>query len=1056
METAGENGKLEPITDADLVLNEDLRRPFDVINDELAAMGGLSVEAFLNNVTSAVFDVNFHLQLPDLPSPEKESQKASKTDDPEESKSPTAANGRSNRNPITLLRHACENTFGSSEAVKYEYVETDPQNRQCILTITRPNGATRAYKSEAGAMRRADAKVQAAQIAIDMGAIDFISSGDADALKARKGLLLNPLDAIDDMELDVSVIVPPSAVLADKGPVEEIEDCCIEWRAGKVKPHWVYYNDPKNKKKHGVALRIALNAHLFRSYSVDPVHSTARAAKIACARTALNNDVLEFIRYGNGQTEPQRIIDEGEDEIVPIRGSTPGPPQGYTLQEYYETLPQPFPEDVGDMPAAEINGPAWLNLALQSARGARLVATFVPVVDSERHMHGCVLRIERPGEMRTYFVDPQFPKRGDARSAVCLLAMSQGVGDYIRELKEEAENKLPADKRKLAVEKLLPLIASESGKIRYGNRPLFIFSQERDAFGCTIKVDVSPDSDAPDVREYSTTAEYRNKADAKAAVTYLAAEAGLIDLLRFRGGELPSDYVPFWEAQMSGNGDYYVPKRKEPEREDAEGRIGKKRKRTNKDNNSDASEVSTPRTNMKPKLGSGDHPLPSKPVSLIPNSENFSRNTRWKSPHATGSRGLGPTNAHASAPRFGGQDRSGNRSGGPPVHARGYRDVSPSHTRPAPRGYSSYDDRPHYDDRAPYHDRAYYDERSEYRRDPSYRQSTPTYSRPESYANAYPPFQPPPAHGYYSSGYPPSPPPRHHHYAAYYAPPVAPPTPPHDPYGHGQGHHYSYPPGQYPPPSPVHYAQTAFPVSYPPQTPAVYNPPHPQPMPMIPPSPPTIPSHDPYSLRYRSNYPPRSPPQVEPYPPRTPPHVPAYASNHHSHPPPSPPHLSNPSYPPSYELEHQTSDSNRPLRNYRRHSTVGDTSRPRGNYYSKPLPESDNGWAGSRHGHNAASAGAMKSLSIDTGEYKRDRTASSPPRFFDHSLERLEAERTNSTSEVTVKTESVSGDDSVKHTMPPAVSARPRLEPSTSQSSVQSSNKSNYDVLNGTPLPFCS
>lgn len=95
-------------------------------------------------------------------------------------------------------------------------------------------------------------------------------------------------------------------------------------------------------------------------------------------------------------------------------------------------------------------------------------------------MHGSILRIERPEETRTYLVDPQFPKRSDAKSAVCLLAMSQGVGDYIRGLKEAAENKLPADKRKLANEKLLQVLASEYSKVRQGNRLIFTFTNERD------------------------------------------------------------------------------------------------------------------------------------------------------------------------------------------------------------------------------------------------------------------------------------------------------------------------------------------------------------------------------------------------------------------------------------------------------------------------------------------------------------------------------------------------------------------------------------------------
>jgi len=63
--------------------------------------------------------------------------------------------------------------------------------------------------------------------------------------------------------------------------------------------------------------------------------------------------------------------------------------------------------------------------------------------------------------------------------------MSQGVGDYIRGLKEEAENKLPADKRKLANEKILQTLSAECAKVRPGNRLVFDFRTERDGgFAC--------------------------------------------------------------------------------------------------------------------------------------------------------------------------------------------------------------------------------------------------------------------------------------------------------------------------------------------------------------------------------------------------------------------------------------------------------------------------------------------------------------------------------------------------------------------------------------------
>src|SRR6266446_1599080 len=94
-------------------------------------------------------------------------------------------------------------------------------------------------------------------------------------------------------------------------------------------------------------------------------------------------------------------------------------------------------------------------------------------------VHGNILRVERPEETRTYMVEAQFQKRHDAKCAVCLLAMSQGVGAYIRGLKEKAENKIPAERRKLT-EKVLQVLAAECGKVRQGNRLVFKFSSERD------------------------------------------------------------------------------------------------------------------------------------------------------------------------------------------------------------------------------------------------------------------------------------------------------------------------------------------------------------------------------------------------------------------------------------------------------------------------------------------------------------------------------------------------------------------------------------------------
>ena len=161
--------------------------------------------------------------------------------------------------------------------------------------------------------------------------------------------------------------------------------------------------------------------------------------------------------------------------------------------------------------------------------------------------------------------------------------------------------------------------------------------------------------------------EYRTKADAKAAVACLAAEQGLIDLLRFNGAQPPSDYIPFWEAQVNGAGDNYVGKRKEPERDlDGEGRDRKKRRKGNKDSGSEPGEV--PDVKVKQDF---EHPLPSRTVTISSSMTGPSPpKPIRKKPSKTGPSGLGSTNTFASATATVGQDRFGDRSGGLDHHHR--------------------------------------------------------------------------------------------------------------------------------------------------------------------------------------------------------------------------------------------------------------------------------------------------------------------------------------------------------------------------------------------------
>lgn len=133
--------------------------------------------------------------------------------------------------------------------------------------------------------------------------------------------------------------------------------------------------------EQGCALQIELSPHSLRVYSSDTKYDTVAEAKAVCAKVALDQGVLEYIRHGNGQTEPEKptVASSNADTDPQESGNeavyTSASP--LTLQSFYETFPQPFPENFGDKAAAEINAPSWLNSTIQLARGGKLSATYI-------------------------------------------------------------------------------------------------------------------------------------------------------------------------------------------------------------------------------------------------------------------------------------------------------------------------------------------------------------------------------------------------------------------------------------------------------------------------------------------------------------------------------------------------------------------------------------------------------------------------------------------------------------------------------------------------------
>ncbi|TDL16313.1 hypothetical protein BD410DRAFT_844517 [Rickenella mellea] len=523
-----------------------LQTPFAMVTQNLLNLGALSLERFVETPKADLegFDLPFlapHLDLTPTASALPNNEESSVVVKEE-------AHSSSTMQHVAQLHQTCQQAFGNSEALKFEFIEElGPNRKQCILTINRPNGVTRSYTTKAEFFRKSDAKARAANIAVDMGAVDFILYGNKDTKKAQKQLLLVPLDGSLGKKLEDDVQAPADASEEEDDLSKQIRDCCVEWRAGRVKPRWFFYNEPKEPNKTGCALYIELSPHSTRVYSVDAKFEERTEAKKECARLALDQDILEFIKHGNGQTGPDstEIMEDVQPEEPP-KTDAKGRPVGTSLQTFYETLPRPLPEPFGDKLASEINGPGWLNTTMQLAKGARLSSQFfwVSEVEARLSLHGCLLRLLRPDETRSYLVVPKFSKRADAKAAVCLLAMSQGIGQYVRGVAEAMNNKVTPDMIAKANRQILPVLTSEYTRFRPGHYPKFEWDQDKGAFGCSLTLSLSDDPKPEEIKTWTVPIEYRTKNHAKIAVVLLAAEDGAIEFVRFRGQPPPPGYDP--------------------------------------------------------------------------------------------------------------------------------------------------------------------------------------------------------------------------------------------------------------------------------------------------------------------------------------------------------------------------------------------------------------------------------------------------------------------------------------------------------------------------------
>lgn len=322
------------------------QNPFCLVSQNLRSIGALTVDAFLNNLPNSC--------LSDLRNPPQGTK-------PEASQ----PHGIS---PITRLAQACSRAFSLPNLIKYELLEKNDATGvhwKCILTISRPDGQARSYQTEFVYPRKQDARTGAANIALRLGAIEFITSFGRNSGSQREAH-------------DTLALVSDGAGAMNY--VEKIESLCRQWHNEQVSPQWVQFMvvDQQNRgsgaAKYGAALRVQLSPHLLEVYSTDTTFPSYSDAQATCAREAVENGVLDFIRSASSGSSQ-------ESHLASVPPASLSSNDHTTLHTFFDALPKPFPDfpDPHAKTFAELTrGPvAYVNNALQSCRGGRFSAQYI-------------------------------------------------------------------------------------------------------------------------------------------------------------------------------------------------------------------------------------------------------------------------------------------------------------------------------------------------------------------------------------------------------------------------------------------------------------------------------------------------------------------------------------------------------------------------------------------------------------------------------------------------------------------------------------------------------
>lgn len=79
-----------------------------------------------------------------------------------------------------------------------------------------------------------------------MKVIDFIKFGDTSS-KARSNAIVDSLDAPSRLKIEDGKgisFADLTETSVDDANVKSISDCCVAWRAGRIKPVYIHFSEP--------------------------------------------------------------------------------------------------------------------------------------------------------------------------------------------------------------------------------------------------------------------------------------------------------------------------------------------------------------------------------------------------------------------------------------------------------------------------------------------------------------------------------------------------------------------------------------------------------------------------------------------------------------------------------------------------------------------------------------------------------------------------------------------------------------------------------------------